>query len=760
MRKYYFILYLIQTVYFNAYTQEQIPIGTWRNHSSYNRAVLLEKVEERIFCVVDHGLFTYDIRDGAMKKISKIDGLSDVTITAIKYNQYEKTIALGYDNGNIDLIHGQEINNVDEFKNLEIIYSKKILDIAFHQNFIYFVAEFGVLVYNSNQNVIKESWQNLGETGDFLEIRNAAILNDTIFLATESGIIAGSLDPTENLLDFRNWRRYSIDDGIPSLNSSIVESFNQQLYTVQQDNILYLYSGGIFIQHPFTFTTPIRSINAYEEDIVIVQSDQIVTINKTDEFQILRNNQWLNPRYGLVSDNTLWVADYLNGLIRKSQEGSEIMFPNGPFSNKINTMYNQDDKMIVAPGGYDDGFNPLRNEDGFYYFNDGTWINFNNSGNKGSVTIPVIKDLIDISFSKATGSVYFASFGYGIMEWIQENNFIIYNENTPGSTLVNSNPPGRNTMVSTLSTDSDENTWIANYNSIASLHRFSGNTQWEDFDLILYASRYIFKMVISQNGNKWMLINPDLGGGGILVYNEIENIIRYLTTEKGEGGLPGNTVLDIIEDRSGHIWIATTNGIGYFLFPDDILNGEKVDVILPVYNLGVLFSGEQVNCIEVDGANRKWIGTSQGAWLFNENGNGLLEHFNEGNSPLLSNQMIDIEVNDLSGEIFFGTDKGIISFRGDATKPTDSHSIIKIFPNPVTPDFEGYVGIEGLPQEAILKITDVSGKLIYQVRSAGGTATWNVRDYQGRRASTGIYLVFSSTEDGEDTYIGKIAVIN
>jgi len=496
MRKNFIILFFIHTVSFSIQAQQLIPIGTWRNHVSYNKAVLLERVEEQIYCVVEHGLFTYSMIDGALRKISKIDGLSDVTVTAIKYNQNGKMIILGYDNGNIDLIHKQVINNVDDFKNSEILYSKKILDIEIYQNYIFFITEFGVLVYNLDQNVIKEIWQNLGVTGDHLGIRHAAILNDTIFLATEAGIIAGSLDPTENLLDFRNWRRYSFEEGIPQISSDLIESFNQYIYTVQLDTILYQYSDGEFVRHPFNFISPIISINSYEEDIVIVQSDQIITINKTDDFRIIKDNKLLNPRFGLISDNMLWVADYLNGLIRKNQEGSESIFPSGPFSSKIKTMYNHDDKIIVVPGGYDASFNPQRNEDGFYYFSDGNWLNYNNSGNKGSTTLPIIQDLIDISFSKTTGSVYFASFGYGIMEWNEKNNFIIYDEQSPGSTLVNSNPPGRNTLVSSLSTDSDENTWIANYNSTVSLHRFTGNTQWEDYDLTLFASRYILKIII------------------------------------------------------------------------------------------------------------------------------------------------------------------------------------------------------------------------------------------------------------------------
>jgi hypothetical protein len=216
----------------------------------------------------------------------------------------------------------------------------------------------------------------------------------------------------------------------------------------------------------------------------------------------------------------------------------------------------------------------------------------------------------------------------------------------------------------------------------------------------------------------------------------------------------------MILDREGQIWVTTDKGVAYFPFPFDVLEGGKVEAVLPVFNLGFLFKNERTLCITVDGGSRKWIGTDQGAWLFNFDGSKLLEYFNVDNSPLLSNAVFDIEVNEVSGEVFFATEKGMVSYRSDATRPAEKHTTVKIFPNPVTPDFNGLVGISGLTQFASVKITDISGRLIYETSSAGGTASWDVRDYNGRRAASGIYLVYSSNADGTDTFVGKIAVIN
>jgi hypothetical protein len=137
----------------------------------------------------------------------------------------------------------------------------------------------------------------------------------------------------------------------------------------------------------------------------------------------------------------------------------------------------------------------------------------------------------------------------------------------------------------------------------------------------------------------------------------------------------------------------------------------------------------------------------------------LVYNFTDSKCAIPCYKIIDIEINTQSGEVFISTDRGVVSFRSDAKDGSDFQNV-KIFPNPVTPNFNGTIGISGLATDAYIKITDVSGKLIWQTQANGGTATWNARDYNGRRASTGIYLIFSASQDGNESFVGKIAVIN
>jgi hypothetical protein len=155
------------------------------------------------------------------------------------------------------------------------------------------------------------------------------------------------------------------------------------------------------------------------------------------------------------------------------------------------------------------------------------------------------------------------------------------------------------------------------------------------------------------------------------------------------------------------------------------------------------------------------MGTEKGLWLFSEFGDELLANFTTENSPLLSNVIMDIEINANTGEVFIATDLGALSYRSDATEGEKKHAPeVKVFPNPVTSDFNGIVGISGLANNAEVRITDVSGNLVWQMQANGSTAAWNLSTIYGGRPSSGVYLIFSSTSDGSDTYVGKLAIID
>ena len=231
---------------------------------------------------------------------------------------------------------------------------------------------------------------------------------------------------------------------------------------------------------------------------------------------------------------------------------------------------------------------------------------------------------------------------------------------------------------------------------------------------------------------------------------------------ESQGNLPSDRVFSFAEDLNGNVWVGTENGVGVFYHTEDIFEGEnasKRKVTIDGHT-AYLLDGQQVNDIEIDGANRKWFAlNNSGVIVTSENGTEEIHHFTKENSPLFSNKVLDIEINEETGEAFFATDKGLISYRSEAIKGRNSFTDVVVFPNPVRPDYDGLITIKGLISNTVVKITDVSGNLIYETKSLGGQASWDGQSFDGARAHSGVYLVFCSDEDGNTTYVTKLLFI-
>lgn len=264
--------------------------------------------------------------------------------------------------------------------------------------------------------------------------------------------------------------------------------------------------------------------------------------------------------------------------------------------------------------------------------------------------------------------------------------------------------------------------------------------------------------IIDLNGLVWSRL-PAFLGGGILVKNPKNNQQRILSVAAGNGGLPSSAINSLALDTDGFIWFASDRGVGYFI-SDEILSGSRQDAILPVYGQRKLFSNERCNAIAVEPGNRKWIATNNGLFQFTADGSERIKEFNIDNSPLPSNQVKDLLFENETGLLFADTPNGMVSYRSDATTALENLSAVTIFPNPVRPGYDGNLGIKGLTDNSMVKITDLAGRLVYETRSQGGTASWNLNDYTGRRAKGGIYLIIIVSSDRREKTAGKFAIIN
>ncbi len=279
------------------------------------------------------------------------------------------------------------------------------------------------------------------------------------------------------------------------------------------------------------------------------------------------------------------------------------------------------------------------------------------------------------------------------------------------------------------------------------------------------------KIAIDNKNNKWIL-TPQAGLGIIAfsdknTVDQTDDIKVVLNINKGTGNLPSANVNDIAFTKSGELLIGTDQGYAKIRTPQNVFGKGDYDaqrVIISVEansNLGgYLLGSEVINCITVDGGDRRWFGTNSGAWLIDNDGETILQHFTKDNSPLMSDNVTSITIMESTGEVFMGTDLGIASYRADALVASKTFETLKIYPNPVKPDYQGDISINGMPDNTLVKITDINGSLVNQSYSNGGMATWNGKTFDGTRASSGVYLVFCINQDGTETQVGKILFIH
>ena len=325
-------------------------------------------------------------------------------------------------------------------------------------------------------------------------------------------------------------------------------------------------------------------------------------------------------------------------------------------------------------------------------------------------------------------------------------------------------------FISDMKYDDDGNLWVLNKGQ-EPLKVFTPEGEQYSFSLGAAAKDKIpYRLLVDRDGNKWVGVT----NVGLIAFNEngtfedtSDDELRTLKAAEGSGALPVNVVKGLAEDADGEIWIGTEEGLVVLYSKSNLYDGgfgeyDASKILLEVDGETEKLLGDtHITTIAIDGGNRKWIGTSSsGVFCFSEDGREEIYRFDTENSPLVSNNVLDIKVDQLSGEVYFATDAGLVSFRSDATLADRNFSNVKVFPNPVRPDFYGPITIQGLGYESDVKITDVSGNLVFKGVSNGGTFIWNGETLQGERVHSGVYLVWSGVTTGKGKNVAKILFIN
>lgn len=727
--------------------QSTNPILSWRTHFSYSNVKDISAGDDRVFASTDNAIFYYDSEDNSINLINKNTGISSVGISSITYDSGSEQLIIGYEDGNIDFWSNGNVKTVSTIQERETTVSKRLRDITRFENALYFSGDLGIVVYDINREEITEAYQNLGPNGEALVVYQIVFANDSIYAATESGILSASLRQDVNRQDFNNWERALT--GITFQN--IAQSGNSIFAGADSD--LFAYNSGTWAFEQ-NFTSSISSLQASNVENLLILTEKELWLNTESGLSKLydaSNGQILNDI--LEDNNQVWMGTSSEGLLQFNAFSTPpiSLKPAGPAADVLlrpvaieNSIYWIDQQI---PGSISQ-----------FNLNYQSWASFNPKSLDNSIS-----SLTDLAFGVVNASgiptPIFSSFDQGV--------FASENSSTNSTDLIEDFPNGvppqflnGSYHISSLASEGRDKLWVTTTgrsNSLYSLNLVS--KEWTAFSLTSSSARFPTSIFIGPDGSKWMSIDPSQGGG-IVVFDEKTNRERNLNINGGQGGLPGSEVTDMALDKNLFLWIATNQGIAFFPNPSIVLDNRQLTANVPIFENRLLLRDEFITQVLIDPANRKWFGTkNNGLWLFGETGETLIHHFTVDNSPLPSNEIISLYLDPPSGELFIGTDKGTVSFRSDATEGTNQHVNVKIYPNPVNPSFQGNIVINGLANSAFVKITDVGGKLVREVRANGSTALWNGRNITGNRIQSGVYLVFSSNADGSETFVGKIVVI-
>jgi ligand-binding sensor domain-containing protein len=732
-----------------------VALGQWRVHLPYNNVLKICETPDKIYCASENGLFTFNYSEGSTERLSPANGFSGYKVQAMAYDQTLDALIIAYNDSKIEIVRGNAIEKNDDIFRKTIIGQKTIHHIQITDGIAYISTSFGLLELNIVKNEIRNSYLNIGPLGTVIDIYSSCVAYDSLYISTKTGIYKGSTNPNVNLADFTNW---SLSKSA-NIQSKHIANFNQNLYA-ELDSQIYIYKNKSWEIYDNTGSKKIITnievnhnnliIGSYGKQIYQIRSDG--TVN-TEPINIL--NQAI-----LDKEGNFWYASPGNGLVFKHPNGEINYYPNGPKATSAYNFTNAYDKLWVMAGSFvSTTYAPTFNGNKYYNFDNFEWRNSNDNG----ISLPLY-DFTVSAFHPIRNRLYIGTHGTGILQLDNGVPTKVFNEtNSPLEARG-----GIYTIISGLAIDSKHNLWVSNFDADSCLKKFSSNAIWTSYKLPIKKAG---KIVIDSRSNKWIVTPQE--NSGLLVFNDKntdsqnddETVI--LGTNKGNGNLPTTSVNDIAFTKSGELLIGTDQGFVRIRNPNNVFNGGDFDaqrIIVSVEansNLGgYLLGSEIINCIVVDGGDRRWFGTNKGAWLYDSDGETLIHHFTTENSPLMSNNIEKIGIMESTGEVFFGTEQGIASFRSDALPASNSLGKLTIYPNPVRPEYNGDIAITGTPDNTLVKITDINGSMVYQTYSNGGMATWNGKTFDGTRCSTGVYLVFCINADGSETTAGKILFIN
>ncbi len=772
----FFLLLFFQTALLSPLqAQGDLRIGDWKIYHPFRLGTHITQSEDRVYYTSQQAVVAFDKKDPSVSGatfITKLNGLTDARTRLVKFSPLTDALIVTYTNSEFDLVSEGRVTTFNNLRNDGSFFNRTINDIAVLKDSIaYFCMAYGVVEFN----LITERFGFTANLG--IEVYGITWKDGFLYAATEEGVYRAQDANNINLKDNSNWELLDLNDGFPGdYRSGSIVNYKNDIYLDINDKLFkYSDTGLDSMYHDPDFF--IRYLTAEGDHLLLglrckEECNGRMLIYDSEGNFTTNPNQCVNrPRYGLEDQyGQLWFADsWWFYRIHAEEDGAncrQIEF-NAPFDAQVNDLTIHNGELwaateIISGTSYTSSNQVY----GFYHYNNGEWRNFNTSS-EPVMQANIGKSCYTVAVHPDNNKVYVGTLFNGLIEYdpatdalqyFDQNNSIL--EQAIGDFTV---------RVSGLAFDEEGNLWMSNNrasNPIAVLK--PDGTFQNRFSSRLNIGAELRAVAIDQNGYKWFTRDK----AGIVVYDDAGTIDvpgddRVLELNSANTQIPNDNVRSIAVDLDGEVWVGTKEGVVIFdcggIF-DNPCSGFKQ----PVEVGGIrayLLESEDVLTIAIDGANRKWFGTENGVFVQSPDGKEAIAYLNEDNSPLLDNVVYDITINQQSGEVFMATAKGIVSLRAEAIegRPFHNEDEIYAFPNPVKADYEGPIAIKGLTRDANVKITDVNGQLIYETTALGGQAIWDGRDYTGRRASSGVYLVFSTSSDNlgdPDAIVTKILVMN
>lgn len=737
----------------------------WQGYFSYNEIKDISASPTTIFAASENALFSKNKVDNQIVTTNTVDGLSGQTISSLYHSTAFNKTLVGYENGLLIVINeadGKMLNVVDIINKELPSNRKKVNHFMEFEGIVFVSCDFGIVQFDLKTMLFGDTYF-IGDGGAEISVRQTAIYNGFIYAAKDTGV-RRALISSKNLNDFKQWEL------VAAGNWSGVEAFGNELIAVNSLGNIHKYNLGTnsFIEFK-SLSQPVVDISANENYLIVTTARSIFIYNKqlglVDQIDSDKTQE-INPVFSCATSigDVIYIGTKENGLLSKTistTSAFENTTPIGPSRNNVFAFQTTSTSLWAVYGDYDVSYNPYDLDSyGISKYSQSGWLN-----------IPFESVLDAKSICRITvnpnkeDEVYASSFFSGLLKIEADNPTFLYNQTNSG--LESLKFAGTNYIdvrINGAAFDKSGDLWVTNSRVKNGLKVLRTNGQWQSFstEKILEASEdnSFGRMVIDNKGTKWMATNRD----GVVGFNESNNTFKKITMGTEKGNLPASDVRAVAVDNRNQLWIGTIKGlrvlsnVGSFQTENQLTANP---IIIVDDNLAQELLYEQfITDIAVDGANNKWIGTADsGLFMVSPNGQETKYHFTINNSPLPSNIINDIDVNSVTGEVFIATAKGMVSFKGTATQASEDLTGAYVYPNPVRPDYDGTVKTAGLINKANVKITDISGNLVHEAISEGGTIEWDTTAFGKHKVASGVYMIFISAQDGVETKVKKVMII-